>query len=177
MSIDLALIARIKQRDAGALAELYDRYATRVFSLCVAILHDDGAAQEATQDVFMKVWAQPERYHYDDNRFAAWLLMIARHRAIDQLRRDKRRVSDSFSLDDETFPELPDLHTDEQARWREMRQVMDALPREQRIVIELAYYYGLSQSEIAEHLSTPLGTIKTRMRLAMDKLRLAITRE
>lgn len=177
MSIDLALIARIKQRDAGALAELYDRYATRVFSLCVAILHDDGAAQEATQDVFMKVWAQPEHYHFDDNRFAAWLLMIARHRAIDQLRRDKRRVSDSFSLDDDTFPELPDLHTDEQARWREMRQVMDALPREQRIVIELAYYYGLSQSEIAEHLGAPLGTIKTRMRLAMDKLRQAVTRD
>jgi RNA polymerase sigma-70 factor (ECF subfamily) len=174
MNTDLALIARIKQRDAAALAELYDRYGTRVYSLAVAIVGEEMAAQEVTQDTFIKIWEHPESYRYDDSKFAAWLLMIARHRAIDHLRRERLRGSQAVSIDDEHFPEMPDLAHDIEAKWRDMQHVLDDLPAEQRDVIQLAYYHGLSQSEIAAMLSVPLGTVKTRLRLGMDKLREAM---
>jgi RNA polymerase sigma-70 factor (ECF subfamily) len=174
MTTDLALIARIKQHDANALAELYDRYGARVYSLACAIVGEEMAAQEVTQDTFIKVWNHPERYRYDDSKFGAWLLMIARHRAIDHLRREKLRSGQAISMDDDAFPEMPDVTRDAEAKWQDMRQVLDQLPPEQRDVIVLAYYHGLSQSEIAQHLNWPLGTVKTRLRLGMDKLRAAL---
>lgn len=174
MSTDLDLIARIRKREQAALGELYDRYGARVYSLSVAIVGENMAAQEVTQDVFIRVWEHPEQYRYDDHRFAAWLLMIARHRSIDYLRREKTRSSDAWSLDDADMPEMPDLSHDVEAKWRDMQHVLNQLPNEQREVITLAYYHGLSQSEIADMLHWPLGTVKTRMRLAMDKLRTAL---
>ncbi len=171
---DLDLIARIHRQDQAALAELYERHGARVYSLAVAIVGENMTAQEVAQDVFMRVWEHPENYRYDDNRFAAWLLMITRHRAIDHLRREKSRGGLAFSLDDADFPEMPDVRQDVESKWRDMRHVLDQLPPEQRDVIVLAYYHGLSQSEIAAHLNWPLGTVKTRMRLGMDKLRAAI---
>lgn len=171
MATDFALIARIKQRDASALAELYDRYGARVYSLACAILGEEMAAQEVTQDTFIKLWEHPESYRYDDSRFAAWLLMIARHRAIDHLRRERSRSSRAISMDDESFPELLDVAYEVETRWRDVKHVLDALPAEQRDVIVLAYYHGLSQSEIAGVLKLPLGTVKTRLRLGMEKLR------
>ena len=135
MTTDLALIARIQQRDATALAELYDRYGTRVFSLAVAIVREEMAAQEVTQDTFIKVWNHPDRYRYDDSKFVAWLLMITRHRAIDHLRREKSRGGLAVSMDDDDFPEMPDLTQDVEAKWRDMRHVLDQLPSEQRDVI------------------------------------------
>jgi len=175
MSTDLDLIARIKQREQAALSELYDRYSTRVYSLAVSIVGESMTAQEVTQDVFIRVWEHPDQYRYDDHRFVAWLLMIARHRAIDHLRREKSRGDASAaSLDDTQFPEMPDSAQAVEEKWRDMRHVLDGLPPEQRDVIVLAYYHGLSQSEIAAHLNWPLGTVKTRMRLGMDKLRDAI---
>jgi RNA polymerase sigma-70 factor (ECF subfamily) len=175
MQDDLALMARIRRRDHSALAELYDKYGGRVYSLAVTIVGEDTAAQEVTQDTFIKVWEHPETYRYDDSRFLAWLLMITRHRAIDHLRREKLRSGQSFSMDDEDAPELPDASLDGEEKWREMRHVLDALPAEQREVIVMAYYHGLSQSEIAEMLGWPLGTVKTRLRLGMQKLRDALT--
>ncbi|BCX05086.1 MAG: DNA-directed RNA polymerase sigma-70 factor [Candidatus Roseilinea sp.] len=174
MATDLALIARIKQRDASALAELYDRYGARVYSLACAILGEEMAAQEVTQDTFIKLWEHPERYRYDDSRFAAWLLMVARHRAIDYLRRERLRSGQTVSIDYERFPEILDAAHDVETRWRDLQHVLDDLPAEQRDVIMLAYYYGLSQSEIADALKLPLGTVKTRLRLGMEKLRNAI---
>jgi RNA polymerase sigma-70 factor (ECF subfamily) len=174
---DAQLIQRIVQRDASALSELYDRYATRVYSLCVSIVQDDIAAEEATQDVFLKIWNHPERYRFDDNRFVAWLLTLARHRALDHVRHTHRRVMSVHSLDDDTFPELPDLQADEQARWNEMQHAMQSLPEEQRRVIALAYYHGMSQSDISAHLDIPLGTVKTRLRLGMEKLREAFLKD
>lgn len=171
MYTDQELIARIQQREQAALSELYDRYGTRVYSLAVAIVGESMAAQEVTQDVFIRVWAHPDQYRYDDHRFVAWLLMITRHRAIDHLRREKTRGDWAQSLDESDFPEIPDLAQSVEEKWRDMRQVLDQLPPEQRDTIVLAYYHGLSQSEIAEHLQWPLGTVKTRMRLGMDKLR------
>jgi RNA polymerase sigma-70 factor (ECF subfamily) len=135
---------------------------------------EEMAAQEITQDTFIKVWEHPERYRYDDSRFAAWLLMIARHRAIDHLRREHVRSDRATSMDDASFSEMPDMSQDVEAKWRDMRHVLDQLPAEQRDVIVLAYYHGLSQSEIADMLKLPLGTVKTRLRLGMEKLRNAI---
>lgn len=171
MAADLDLVTRIARRDASALAELYDRYGARVYSLAVAIVGEEMAAQEVTQDTFIKLWQHPEAYRYDDSKFGAWLLMVARHRAIDHLRRERLRSSQAVSIDDDDFPEVPDLAHDVESRWRDMRHVLDGLPTEQRNVIVLAYYHGLSQTEIAATLHLPLGTVKTRMRLGMEKLR------
>jgi RNA polymerase sigma-70 factor (ECF subfamily) len=173
MTPDQDLMARIRQRDTSALAELYDLYASRIYSLAVAVLGDGMGAQEVTQDVFMKVWQSPNLYYREDGRFVGWLLTITRRLAIDRLRHEQRRSGKSISIDLDDFPELRDTAPDEEARWRELRHMMDELPVEQREVILLAYYRGLSQSEIAEHLGLPLGTVKTRLRLGMDKLRLA----
>jgi RNA polymerase sigma-70 factor (ECF subfamily) len=153
------------------LSELYDLYSSRVYSLAVAILGDGAGAQEVTQDTFMKVWRAPELYRRENGRFTGWILTITRRLAIDRLRHEQRHTGRSASLDDENFPELRDSTQDDEARWRDLSHLMDRLPAEQREVITLAYYRGLSQSEIAEHLDLPLGTVKTRLRLGMGKLR------
>jgi RNA polymerase sigma-70 factor (ECF subfamily) len=171
MTTEIDLIARIRQRDTGALSELYDLYSSRVYSLAMAILGDGMGAQEVTQDTFMKVWRAPELYRHESGRFTAWLLTITRRLAIDRYRHEQRITGRSTSLDDDNFPELRDSTQDEEARWRDLGHLMDRLPTEQREVITLAYYRGLSQSEIAEHLDVPLGTVKTRLRLGMEKLR------
>jgi RNA polymerase sigma-70 factor (ECF subfamily) len=169
---DFDLMRRVQDRDASALAELYDRYGSRVYSLAVTIVGEGAAAEEVTQDTFMKLWSRPEHYRVETGRFAAWLLTIARRSAIDRLRRD-RRTRAAASLDAVSFPEPRDIAQEDDARWRELRFLLDDLPVEQREVIVLAFYRGLSQSDIAEYLHIPLGTIKTRLRLAMDKLRAA----
>jgi RNA polymerase sigma-70 factor (ECF subfamily) len=174
MQDDLVLMARIRRRDSTALSELYDKYGGRVYGLAITIAGEDMAAQEITQDTFIKVWEHPEKYRYDESKFVAWLLMIARHRAIDHLRREKLRSGQSMSMDDDALPEMPDGSLDVEEKWREMRHVMQDLPNEQRQVIEMAYYHGLSQSEIAAMLQWPLGTVKTRLRLGMLKLRDAL---
>jgi RNA polymerase sigma-70 factor (ECF subfamily) len=173
MNSDQDLMARIRQQDTTALAELYDLYASRIYSLAVAVLGDGMGAQEVTQDVFLKVWQNPSLYHREDGRFVGWLLTITRRMAIDRLRHEQRRSGKSMSIDAEDFPELRDVALDDEARWRELRHVLDELPAEQQEVIMLAYYRGLSQSEIAKHLGVPLGTVKTRLRLGMEKLRVA----
>ncbi len=173
MSVELDLLARIRTNDTSALGELYDLYGTRVYSLAVAILADDMGAQEVTQDTFMKIWQNPAAYRHEHGHFIGWILTITSRLAIDRLRYEQRRNGRSTSMDDDQFPELHDSSVDDEARWRELRHLMDDLPAEQRDVIVLAYYRGLSQSEIAEHLAVPLGTVKTRLRLGMEKLRLA----
>jgi RNA polymerase sigma-70 factor (ECF subfamily) len=174
MDSDHDLILRIQKRDADApdaLAELYRRYGGYVYSLTVAILGESAAAQEVTQDSFLKIWAHPEHYRREEGRFAAWLLTIARRSAIDRLRRDKRRIQTAVSLDRDDAPELHDPGQEEELSWQDMSHVLDDLPDEQRAVILLAYYRGLTQSEIAAHLHLPLGTVKTRLRIGMEKLR------
>jgi RNA polymerase sigma-70 factor (ECF subfamily) len=163
-------MTRIQRQDAGALAALYDRYGSRVYGLAVTIVGEGETAEEVAQDVFMRVWAHADQYRHDTGRFLAWLLTITRRAAIDRLRRDRRTLSVA-SVDDDHFPELRDHAQEDQARWRDVRMLLDQLPAEQREAIVLAFYRGLSQSEISEHLGIPLGTVKTRMRLGMDKLR------
>ncbi len=169
------LIAKVALGDESAFLELYDRYAGRVHGLTLRILNDSMLAEEATQDTFLKVWSRAREYIADRGPFLPWLLTIARRVALDRLRLESRRPTLSDSSDpDESWQNLPDLEsvTDE-SRWRSMYFAVQNLHPDQRRVIELAYYQGMSQSEIAEVLSLPLGTVKTRVRAAMEKLRQA----
>ncbi len=170
------LLARIMRKDAGALAALYDDYGARVYSLAVMIVGENMAAQEVTQDVFLRVWQKPETYRYETGHFASWLLTMTRNMAIDRLRREKSaggHVTDS--IDEDNFPEIADVTQADELRWRDLKRAFDTLPKEQHEVVQLAFYHGLSQSDISAHLGAPLGTIKTRMRLAMEKLRAIFT--
>jgi len=170
---DTELVARIAQGDERAFLMLYDRHAARVHSLTLRILSDPMLAEEATQDTFLKLWSRARLYLNERGSLILWLLTIARRTALDRLRLEGRRpmLSDANDPDDlwQTIPDQESLP--EESRWRSLHFAVQSLQPEQRQVIELAYYQGLSQSEIAEVLGWPLGTVKTRMRTAMDHLR------
>jgi RNA polymerase sigma-70 factor (ECF subfamily) len=167
------LIAQVARGDEQAFLQIYDRYASRVYGLTLHILGDSMLAEEVTQDTFLKLWSRARQYLAERGTFLPWLLTMARHIALDRLRLEKRRPALSDSNDpDDTWQVLPDNETtSEESRWRSMYFAVQSLQPDQRQVIELAYYQGLSQSEIAEVLGWPLGTVKTRLRAAMEKLR------
>ena len=170
---DASLIQRVAGGDQQAFLALYDRYAARVHGLTLRILGEPMLAEEVTQDTFLKVWSRARTYLTGRGSFISWLLTIARRTALDRIRLDNRRPEFSNPTDPEDVWRLspdPDSKTDE-ARWRGLYFSLLELPDEQRQVIELAYYYSMSQSQIAEFLVIPLGTIKTRLRLGMEKLR------
>lgn len=174
---DEKLIGLITQQQEGALAQLYDRYNRLVFSLALAIINDRAVAEEITLDVFMRVWQKADSYRSDQAKVSTWLTHIARHHAIDVLRRQSVRA-DQYSVDwDETIPNHQSTENNpqdsaEQAQQRERVQAaLDHLPQDQKQVLMLAYFNGYSHSQIADMLQQPLGTIKTRLRLAMQKLR------
>ncbi len=166
------LIAQVAQGDERAFLAIYDRYASRVHGLTLHILGDPMLAEEATQDTFLKLWSRSGQYLAERGPFLPWLLTIARRVALDRLRLESRRPVLSDSSDPENAWQIPDLETmEEESRWRSMYFAVQSLHPDQRKVIELAYYYGLSQSEIAEALGWPLGTVKTRLGTAMKNLR------
>ena len=170
---DDQLAEQVARGEQPALLHLYDRHAGRVYALALRMLNDPMSAEEITQDVFWKLWSRARSYLASRGLFSTWLLSIARHAAIDRLRLDRRRPSlaDDEELD-EAWAELPDADsTSEEARWRALYFAVRALPHEQRQVIDLAYYQGLSHSQIAEMLGWPLGTVKTRLRMGMEQLR------
>jgi RNA polymerase sigma-70 factor (ECF subfamily) len=170
---ELDLIRRVVKNDQEAFFALYDRYASRVHALTLRVLSDPMLAEEATQDTFLKVWSRARQYKPNRGEFITWLLTIARRTALDRLRLEARRPILSTARDpDETWNSIPNGNSlSEEARWRSMYFAVQSLPEEQRQVIKLAYYKGLSQSEIAEVLDWPLGTVKTRVRAAMQSLR------
>lgn len=172
---ELELIQRVARRDQQAFLALYDRYAPRVHALTLHILSDPMLAEEATQDTFLKLWSRARLYLAERGSFLVWLLTIARRTALDRLRLEARRPLLSDAHDpEELWPLIPDEKQDvEEARWQSLYFVVHDLPEEQRQVIELAYYQGMSQSEISAELGWPLGTVKTRMRAAMESLRRA----
>ena len=170
---ELGLIQRVAAGDQQALMTLYDRHAPRVHALTLHILGDPMLAEEVTQDTFMKLWSRARLYLSDRGSFVVWLLTIARRTALDRLRMETRRplLSDSTDPDD-LWPALPDTSQNpDEARWKSLYFAVHSLPHDQQQVIELAYYQGMSQSEIAAELGWPLGTVKTRMRAAMQALR------
>ncbi|HEY6072082.1 MAG TPA: sigma-70 family RNA polymerase sigma factor [Anaerolineales bacterium] len=170
---DLELVTRVARGEEQAFLTLYDRYSSRVHALSLRILHDPMLAEEATQDTFLKLWSRARSYLTERGSLIFWLLTIARRTALDRLRLENRRPVLSDARDpDKAWEILPDRSTiPEESRWRSLYFAVQALEADHRTVIELAYYQGLSQSEIAEVLGWPLGTVKTRMRSAMEQLR------
>ena len=170
---DNQLVARVAQGEEQAFLALYDRYVSRVHGLTLRILGDPMLAEEATQDTFLKLWSRARLYLSERGSLLLWLLTIARRTALDRLRLETRRPTLSDSNDPtqawQAIPDGDDLP--EENRWRSVHFALQALSPEHRQVIELAYYQGLSQSEIAEVLGWPLGTVKTRLRTAMEHLR------
>lgn len=165
------------------MASLYDRHASTVFGLArrMAGRHED--AEEIVQDVFAQVWRQAVRYRDDRASVAGWLVMLTRTRAIDRLRARSARPDLTAAVPPDATPALAATEPDpEQAALTSsdvstVRRALEALPDAQRALVDLAYYEGLTHSEIAERTSTPLGTVKTRLRTAMFTLRDAIRRE
>ncbi|GBD20260.1 ECF RNA polymerase sigma factor SigK [bacterium HR28] len=174
---DAELVARVRSRDRAALEVLYDRYARSVYSLALSILHDPGAAEEVTQELFLHVWQYPQLYDAARGPFGPWLLRSARNRAIDVLRRRTRERQLSWRLEmtthvsDQNDPDDTALQNEAVAR---VRQALAELDSGLRQVIELAYFGGLTQREIAERLGVPLGTVKTRVRTALQRLAAAL---
>jgi RNA polymerase sigma-70 factor, ECF subfamily len=172
---DQALIDRINRRDQEAMVSLHARYVDLMYSIAYRVLEDGSSAEECVQDAFMKVWQSAAQFDAKRGPLIAWLIGITRNVAIDKLRqRGRQRTFLQEQLPDDSGNELSfNLPSDWQDRERAdgLRFAVQALPPEQRTVIELSYYGGMSQSEISEQLSVPLGTVKTRMRLGMQKLR------
>lgn len=176
---DEELVERLVERDERALERLYEKYGRATYSLVLKMLRDPARAEEVAQEVFLTLWRRPSSYVPGRGTFATWLLSVAHHRAVDELRTRRHEL---VPLGDGTNgqPELVDEADDlaETAWLREqrvvVRQALGLLPASQRQAIEMAYFLGLTQREIADRLGEPLGTIKTRMRLAMQKLRIAL---
>lgn len=175
---DMILVGRLVDGDAAALEALYDRYNRVVYSFAIRMLSDASSAEELTQEVFLRLWRQSGSYQQGRGAFLTWLLSITHNMAIDEIRRRKRRpMIQSSGEDDQTLNMVPDQKSDvEGEAWLGSLQLLvrDALkeiPEPQRRAIELAYFGGLTQREIADRLGEPLGTIKTRMRLGLLKLR------
>jgi RNA polymerase sigma-70 factor (ECF subfamily) len=169
------LIAQTARGDQVALATLYDRTSPHVYGLALKILGDREAAEEVTLDVYTQVWRQAHTYNESRGTPGAWLMMLTRTRAIDRFRagyaeRGKLDTLDAATLFISDGPD-PEQETSEQERRRLVRQALSNLSVEQREAISLAYFWGLSQSEIAAKLQLPLGTVKTRVRLGMLKMR------
>lgn len=167
-------LARIAQGDADALGTLYDRYGRVVFGLLYQMLGSPEAAEEVAQDAFHAVWRRARTYHAERGSVRVWLLAIARNAAIDWRRTKGKRLAREAAIDeadalaDETRLEDRVIAT---LRAERVRAAVAALPTEQREVLSLAFWSGLSQSEIAARTATPLGTVKSRVRLGMAKLR------
>lgn len=171
---DEQLLNRIVAQDQDALSLLYERYGTPVYSMCMRALSNNQAlAQEATQDTFMKVWHNPQAWQPSRGRFSSWLLTVARYTAIDLLRAEQRQVTDEATPIDDIHlvagtgrPDDPLLRDG-----RLLRELIDRLPPEQAQVVTMGFFHGYTHSDLAKKLNVPLGTVKTRVRLGLQKLR------
>lgn len=174
----IALVQRIAKNDQSALATLYDETNRLAYGLILRVLGDASLAEEVLLDVYTQIWRQAANYDTGRGSPIAWLMTIARTRAIDRLRsgwQDRQRKEPLDLLHDrETSVASPEEATVASERQKFVRTALNSLAPEQREVIELAYYGGLSHSEIALKLNQPLGTVKTRTRLGMMKLREAL---
>ena len=166
------LALALRRGEERALTELYDRYGGAVYHLALRITHDPGTAEEISLDSFLQIWRQADRFNADHGSLPSWLFTIARSRAIDRVRAagaaKRTQAEDATPV---TAPHQPDEIADVAERRQLVRQAMASMPPAQRTALELAYYEGLSHSQIAARLGEPLGTVKTRIRQAMYVLR------
>jgi RNA polymerase sigma-70 factor, ECF subfamily len=175
VSPDAALMRRLLQRDVGAFEELYDRHSRLVYALVLRILQQAATAEEVVQDVFLQLWRNTALYDGSRGPFVPWLLTVARSRALDQLRLNSERQRRREDQTDELPPliAIPDFEgsLDEKRRATRVRELMNSLHPQQRRAIELAYFEGLSHSEIANALKEPLGTVKSWIRNGLLRLK------
>ena len=181
------MVAIAVSRDELAFAALYDRYVDLVYSASLRVLADAQLAEDSAQDVFVRLWRRPETFIAERGRFLSWLMSVTRNRAVDELRartRRRRREGGSlgepdegatplFSTESADPPRSAELHEDQVI----VRRALSDLPTDQKRALHLAYFNGLTQQEIATVLHEPLGTVKTRIRLGMQKLRRALEHE
>ena len=171
------LMARLQRRDPQALAELYDRYGQVVFRLMLRMVRNNGVAEDLVQETFLRVWNRVGGFDSDRGAVGPWLLAVARNRAIDYLRYQGHRTESAIDLNETEHPALfADFSTDvlNFDLVRQVKRALDQLDSQQRRAIELAYFEGMSQTEIAEHMGQPLGTIKTWTRRAIQQMRTAL---
>lgn len=180
---DVALLGLIARGRSEALSVLYDRYGRLVYTIAIHVVGDAETAEEITQDVFVRAWESADTYRPDIAKVSSWLVSVTRHRAIDELRRRGARPEkdqvvwledpemDGEGIEGMPFLDSPEGHVETTLEQRSIRQAISALPRDQQEVLGLAFFKGLSHSQIAETLGQPLGTVKSRIRLAMQKLR------
>jgi RNA polymerase sigma-70 factor (ECF subfamily) len=173
---DVVLIRRMIDADETALGALYDRWVRSLYSLVLHLLKDPDEAEDVVEETFWQAWRKASSYEPSRGAVSTWLLTIGRRKALDRIRAKKRHKEDTVDRD-RAFADLPSTALDpsqamEGSELREhVRAALRELPSEQREVLELGYFNGMSQTEIADATGQPLGTVKTRMRLAMQKLR------
>jgi RNA polymerase sigma-70 factor (ECF subfamily) len=174
-SDDRDLVRRLKNRDQTAMGELYDRYGRLAFSLIIRIVRNEGIAEDLVQETFLRVWNRSASFDEEKGALGPWVLAVARNRAIDYVRSlEARQTRNSMELDtlerpglcavvDDSFLQVDRVHL--------LKTAFDKLPPNQRMVLELAYFEGMSQTEMAERMKQPLGTVKTWVRTALRSLR------
>ena len=168
---DEAVVALIARSDDSALAELYRRFGRLAYGLAFRILRDDALAQDAVQEAFLGVWRAAGRFAAERAKPSTWLLTLVHRRAVDLVRREERRRAEPLQADAESADAVTADEADLTAKREAIREALRKLPPEQREAIELAYYGGYTQSELAERLGQPLGTIKSRMFTGLARLR------
>jgi RNA polymerase sigma-70 factor (ECF subfamily) len=172
---DWSLLERVVRKDESALAALYDRYSGLVFAEAMRILRDNGAAEEILQDIFYQVWRTAEKFDPARGSLPGWLMVVARNRSISRLRRRSNRPAEE--LDQNAVSVSVNLETtaSQNQMIGRLKSVMSGMPENQRQAIELAFFEGMTHSEIAGKTGEPLGTIKTRIRSALEVLRRSVT--
>jgi RNA polymerase sigma factor (sigma-70 family) len=168
---DEALVALTARAEQSALAELYDRYGRPAYGLALRILRDETLAEDAVQDAFMAIWRTAPRFVPEKGKASTWILTLVHRRSVDVVRREQRRRTDSIDGTHE-----PRTHGADEEAWLRLQRervqhALKQLPDQQREALELAYYGGFTQSELAERLGQPLGTIKSRMFMGLARLR------
>jgi len=173
-SADSEVVDRLRRRDPRALAELYDRYGRAVYALILRLVRDSAIAEDLVQETFLRVWNRVHAFDAVRGSLGPWLLAIARNRAIDYLRSAAGRERNAFEFEETEHPALfTNMESDLLAadKTRRIKEAMEKLAPNLRNVVELAYFEGLSQSEMAERTGQPLGTVKTWVRTALRNLR------
>lgn len=162
------LMQKICQRDQSALASLYERFGNAVYSLALHVLQDQISAEEVTQDVFLKIWERADQWDSKRGKLATWILAMTRNAAIDRLRKENRTVDFTSAPLDKVVNLLA---VEDWQQGQQLRILLQQIPPEQAQIVQLSFFGGLSHTDMADMLDIPLGTIKTRLRLGLQKLR------
>lgn len=170
------IIRGLRRKDKAALSYLYDHYADALLGVISRIVEEQNVAEEVLQDAFLRYWEKIEHYDSDKGRLFTWMMRIARNLALDKIRsRGMKQQSKSDSISDNVYTLDKSQHTESSVDAIGLKEVLNELPEEQRFVVEKLYLRGYTQSEVADEFDIPLGTVKTRLRSAMVKLRKIVT--